>query len=139
MRGILPTLDEIANARKYFDLSIGVAERHKDSLTVRMLASNIVECYLKLGEPEKALQFFTSITNRYVTPEDKYEMGSYASDKAWFQIYMDLRNYDKARPYAEKLVALTTQRKLNKLILSNCYENAIRFYTVEFAVCLYRQ
>jgi len=122
-------LDDIEKARKYFDLSIGVAEKERDSLTVRMLASNIVECYLKLGQPEKALRYFTSITNRYTVAEDKYESGSYASDKAWFKIHMDLKDYERAGLYARKLVALTTDRKLNKLILSNCYENAIRFYT----------
>jgi len=121
-------LNEVDNARKYFDLSIGVAERQKDSLTVRMLASNIVECYLKLGQPQKARDFFTTITHRYSVAENKYEMGSYASDKAWFKIYMDLKGYDRAGIYVQKLLAITN-RNLNKLILSNCYENAIRYFT----------
>jgi len=121
-------LNDVDNARKYFDLSIGVAEREKDSLTVRMLASNIVECYLKLGEPEKARDFFTRITTHYPVAEDKYEMGTYPSDKAWFKIYMDLKDYDQAGRYVQKLLAITN-RNLNKLILSNCYENAIRYYT----------
>jgi hypothetical protein len=56
-------------------------------------------------------------------------MGSYASDKAWFKIYMDLKDYDRAGAYARKLIALTNDRKLNKLIMSNCYENAIRFFS----------
>jgi two-component sensor histidine kinase len=121
-------LNEIDNARKYFDLSIGVAEREKDSLTVRMLASNIVECYLKLGQPQKARDFFRTITHNYSVAENKYEMGSYASDKAWFKIYMDLKDYERAGTYVQKLLAITS-RNLNKLILSNCYENAIRYFT----------
>lgn len=121
-------LNDIENARKYFDWSIGVAEREKDSLTVRMLASNIVECYLKLGVPDKARDFFSTITSHYPVAENKYEMGSYASDKAWFKIYMDLKDYDKAGFYVQRLLAITN-RNLNKLILSNCYENAIRYFT----------
>ena len=122
-------LEDIENALKHFELSIAVSKREKDSLTVRMLASNIVECDLKLGRPEEAKRFFTAITNDYRVAEDKYEMGSYPSDKAWFKIYMDMKDYKQAGIYNQKMLALTTGRKLNKLILSNCYENAIRFFT----------
>src|SRR5262249_40365620 len=72
--------------------------------------------------------FFTRITTHYPVAEDKYEMGTYPSDKAWFKIYMDLKDYDRAGIYVQKLLAITN-RNLNKLILSNCYENAIRWFT----------
>ena len=117
-------LEDYATALDYFTKALVIAEQQQDNRTVYLLASNVVESWLKLGLPEKGRDFLNAIDRTWSKPKSRIlEAGDFAINKARLKLYLALKKYDKASYYCDQLIRETKNPNINVFILSSYYEN----------------
>jgi two-component sensor histidine kinase len=122
-------LNENQKALQYFMQSFRIAEQEKDYGTIYLLAANVADAYLKLNEPLDAVKFFQHITRTYPMPaQQQYESGDFGFSLTYLNIYMALKQYDKAKFYCEQLIRHTSNPNINLYSLSLDYEVIARYY-----------
>ena len=122
-------LNENQKALLYFMQSLRIAELEKDYGTIYLLAANVADAYLKLNAPLDAVKFFQHITRTYPMPaQQQYESGDYGFSLTYLNIYMALKQYDKAKFYCEQLIRNTNNPNINLYSLSLDYELIARYY-----------
>ena len=123
-------LDESEKALQYFRNALGIAQREKDTATTYLLAANVVDAYIGMGAPLKAVRFFQDITRQNPQPVSLiYEGGDYGISHTWLKIYMALRQYDKARVYCDYLIKQAANPNINLYTLTLYYQLIAQFYT----------
>src|SRR6201991_191291 len=122
-------LNENQKALQYFMQSLRIAEQEKDNGTIYLLAANVADAYLKLNAPLDAVKFFQHITRTYPMPsQQQYESGDFGFSLTYLNIYMALKQYDKAKFYCEQLIRHTNNPNINLYSLSLDYELIARYY-----------
>jgi len=123
-------LDESEKALQYFRNALNIAEQEKDTATTYLLAANVVDAYIGMNAPLKAVRFFQDITRQNPQPVSLiYEGGDYGISHTWLKIYMALRQYDKARVYCDYLIKQAANPNINLYTLTLYYQLIARFYT----------
>src|ERR1700754_1915171 len=122
-------LNENQKALQYFMQSLRIAELEKDNGTIYLLAANVADAYLKLNAPLDAMKFFQHIARTYPMPsQQQYESGDFGFSLTYLNIYMALKQYDKAKFYCEQLIRHTNNPNINLYSLSLDYELIARYY-----------
>jgi len=122
-------LNENQKALLYFTQSLRIAEQEKDYGTIYLLAANVADAYLKLNAPLDAMKFFQHITRTYPMPaQQQYESGDFGFTLTYLNIYMALKQYDKAKFYCEQLIRHTNNPNINLYSLSLDYQLIARYY-----------
>ncbi|HEY4285937.1 MAG TPA: histidine kinase dimerization/phosphoacceptor domain -containing protein [Puia sp.] len=122
-------LNENQKALQYFMQSLRIAEQDKDNGTIYLLAANVADAYLKLNAPSDAMKFFQHITRTYPMPaQQQYESGDFGFSLTYLNIYMALKQYDKAKFYCEQLIRHIGNPNINLFSLSLDYELIATYY-----------
>jgi two-component sensor histidine kinase len=122
-------LKEYQQAINYYYRSFEIAKREKDNGTIYLLASSVVDTYLKLDEPLKAQQFLNDLTRKVRRPTNrKYEAGDYGIGQMYLKLFLALKQFEKARFYCEQLISETKNPNINLHVLSNYYDLIGKYY-----------
>ncbi len=122
-------LNENQKALLYFMQSLSIAEQEKDYGTIYLLAANVADAYIKLKAPLDAMKFFKQITRKYPIPiQQQYESGDFGFSLTYLNIYLALKQYDKAKFYCEQLIRDTNNPNINLYSLLLDYELIARYY-----------
>jgi len=122
-------LGDNKKAISYFSRALEIAKTEKDNATIYLLAGNIVDVYLRMGQPQKAKAFLTQITQKFVYPSGKLYEGGDEVSQTYLKIYLALKQYDIAKRYCDELIGQTNNPNLNIYARSSYYELIIKFYT----------
>jgi two-component sensor histidine kinase len=122
-------LGENKKAISYFSRALEIAKSEKDNATIYLLAGNIVDVYLRMHQPQKAKEFLTQVTQKFVYPTGKLYEGGDEVSQTYLKIYLALKQYERAKYYSDRLIEQTNNPNLNLYARSSYYELIIKFYT----------
>src|SRR5258708_10246858 len=97
--------NQYEQAIPYYFRALERAEAYHENYSIFMIASNIATTYTRLNQPLKAKSFLEGIAGKYEQPKDDATI-DYRIASCFLKIYVELADYDRARPYAEKLTRL---------------------------------
>jgi two-component sensor histidine kinase len=97
--------DQYEQAIPYFFRALERAEAYHENSATYLIAGNIATTYSRLNQPLKAKTFLEGITGKYEQPKDNATI-DYQLAGCFLRIYVALADYDRARPYSEKLKLL---------------------------------
>jgi two-component sensor histidine kinase len=124
---ILGKLGEKENAIAYYKNALQIAERYNDRPGILLIVSNIVYTSIRIGKYQSALQFMKSIPLKYL------ESGNPAFEavvsNVYCFIYLSLKQYNAARPYAENLLSILSLHSNVIADLDNTYVILIQYFT----------
>ncbi|HTE09521.1 MAG TPA: sensor histidine kinase [Chitinophagaceae bacterium] len=120
-------LREYEKAANYFKNAIQVAGKYKDNETIYLLASNVVDVYIKSKKPLDARAFLENISKRYAEPKNNIQI-NYRIATSYINIYMLLKQYHLAKPYCDQLLSLINYNKIGQTELNYIYSILIKYY-----------
>jgi two-component sensor histidine kinase len=101
---------QYAQAVPYFFRALERAEAYHDNYTTYVIAVNIATTYTSLNQPLKAKAFLEGIAGKYEQPKENATVG-YRVAECFVKIYVAIADYDRARPYTEKLKLILKDNK----------------------------
>ena len=120
-------LREHEKAANYFKNAIQIAGKYKDNETIYLLASNVVDVYIKSKKPLDARAFLGNISKRYAEPKNNIQI-NYRIASSYINIYMLLKQYHLAKPYCDQLLSLINYNKIGQADLNYIYTILIKYY-----------
>jgi two-component sensor histidine kinase/tetratricopeptide (TPR) repeat protein len=110
----------------YYDKALNVAKKHRDIFAIYLASVNIANVWAALNKPGKALELMKSISSQYEKPNDKNL--DYNIARCYIGSYCLLRQFEKARPYANQLLYMINNLKMSDNANISNYTVAIRFF-----------
>jgi tetratricopeptide (TPR) repeat protein len=110
-------------AMPYYFRALERAEAYHDNFTIYMIATNIAVTHIKLNHPLKAKIVLEEIAGKYEQPKDNATIGNRVA-MCFVNAYVPLADYERARPYVEKL---TLMLKSIPPIMSITQKNEVYF------------
>ncbi|NML56822.1 histidine kinase dimerization/phosphoacceptor domain -containing protein [Chryseobacterium cheonjiense] len=137
-------MTDYTNALLYYQKSLQIAEKFKNTDDIKAIVGNISRTMLKTGHYDDALALITTIKKKYKTIG---KGNSFKLDCITIRIFLHKKQYDKAIPYQKKLLhnissvhdydilalIYTTLVDLN-LALKN-YEKAEFYNQLQYNIC----
>jgi two-component sensor histidine kinase len=90
----------------YFEKSLAIAKKYKDAASITLLSSNLAIIYIKYGKFQKSVEKLKYI-DQFYPPKTVSERA--AIDGLFLNAYSSLKQYDKAKPYCDKLKAASAK------------------------------
>ena len=119
-------LSEKEKAIYYYTKALEVAKKHNDIFAIYIASVNIANVRASMNEPYKALDMMKILSSKYEKPKNNNL--DYNIARCYISSYSALKQFEKARPYANQLLDMVNTLKLsNNASISN-YTVAIRFF-----------
>ena len=119
-------LSEKEKAIYYYTKALEVAKKHNDIFAIYIASVNIANVRASMNEPYKALDMMKILSSKYEKPRNNNL--DYNIARCYISSYSALKQFEKARPYANQLLDMVNTLKLsNNASISN-YTVAIRFF-----------
>jgi len=119
-------LKEWNEAILYFNDALQIAIRLRDNNSIISIAGNASRCYLKLKKPDLALALFESIPSALRIPRSHESLINLT--ECYLRIYIELKNYNTAEKYANRLLELIKLDPPTVNSLTNVYLDLINLY-----------
>lgn len=123
---IYNALTEREKAKDYYNKALEVAKKNHDVFATYLASVNIAIMWAALNKPDKALEMMKDVSAKYEKPNDLYL--DYNISRCYINSYCLLKQFEKARPYANQLIAAVNGGKLNNNAIISDYTVAIRFF-----------
>jgi two-component system, sensor histidine kinase PdtaS len=122
---------------KYLSDALATARKHNDEFATYLLATNISVSYNDLGKPGQALEVLSMVPQKFLA-SDNYQH-KLAVSRTYLRTYMELKEYDKAKPYCDTLLSIAATNLVNDQFRNNIYRVAANyyFYTNQYAKARY--
>ena len=120
-------LTEREKAIDYYTNAWEVAKKHNDVFAIYLAGVNVANVWAALNQPYKALQLMKSLESKYEKPKDHNL--DYNIARCYITSYCLLKQFEKARPYADQLLNQINTDKLSDNATISNYTVAIRFFT----------
>ncbi|SFD75088.1 Two-component sensor histidine kinase, contains HisKA and HATPase domains [Chitinophaga sp. CF118] len=118
-------------AMEYWNKGLAVAVRHKDTASYQVITSNIVAGLRRAGKYNEALVVLTNMIKKY--PPSMLET-RLRVPYLFFNLYMDMKEYNKALPYYNQIVRFHEQVGNNAVFQIYLSRSIIRYliYTKQY-------
>jgi two-component sensor histidine kinase len=123
----LALLSDYEKAADYFKNALVTAEKFKDSGTVYLLATNIVDQYTRINRPADARSVLEHVSKNYAPPMDDIHLRARTA-AAYLSVYMLLKQYHLANSYCDQLVSMANSGKIDPADLNDIYIRLIKYY-----------
>jgi two-component sensor histidine kinase len=120
-------LAEKEKAISYYTNALEVAQKHNDVFTIYLANVKIANVWAALNQPYRALQLMKRLESTYEKPKDNDL--DYNIARCYITSYCLLKQFEKARPYANKLIDMVNTQTLSDNAAISNYTVAIRFFT----------
>ncbi|AYL95372.1 histidine kinase dimerization/phosphoacceptor domain -containing protein [Mucilaginibacter celer] len=124
---ILVKMKEYEKSIEYFKNALQIAERYDDRNSILLVISNTVTAYNSLKKYKESLHFIKGIPLRYLNTKDP--AFSSVISYIYCSIYISLKLYPEAKPYAERLSLIVTNQPNMIANINNAYLVLIKYYT----------
>ena len=121
----LGDLSEYGRAIPYFKDALSIAMHNKDYDAAYEMAGNVVQDYLKLNQPEEALNFFKYFNREIKIPKDDFF--TLIVNDTYLDIFNQLRKVSSGQPYYDQLVIMDKSPIMSDGIRRNIYPSMIVF------------
>jgi two-component sensor histidine kinase len=119
-------LAEKEKAIYYYNKALGVARKHNDIFAIYIATVNIANTWTALNNPAKALELMRDISSRYEKPKNNNL--DYNIARCYIGSYCLLKQFEKARPYANQLLHMINVLKMSDNANISAYTVVIRFF-----------
>lgn len=117
-------LREYQSARDYWSKALGVAIAHKDTASYQIITGNIASGLFRVKKYKEALSLMDNMVKTY--PPSSLEI-RITVPYIYFNIYMDMKNYNKANVYYKELVKFHDEQDANSVAQSQLCQSIIRY------------
>lgn len=111
----------------YYSNALAVAERHRDIPAIYISNVNIANVWASMNMATQALSRMKEISAKYEKPKNVNL--DYNIARCYINIYCQLKQFEKARPYANQLLQTADNLKLSDNAKISQYTVAIRFFS----------
>ena len=111
----------------YFKKALLIAEAHHDKSNIDLVATNLVDAFIRVNKPEDALLLMNNLPGISAPANGQYD--DCLINGAYLTIYTGLKSFKRANIYAEKLKHLIKGNQIEKVNLCKVYFQLIKFYT----------
>jgi len=119
-------LTEKKKAIYYYEKALEVAKKHHDVFAIYLASVNIANVWAALKEPYKALDLMQTISAKYEKPKNNNL--DYNIARCYIGAYCLLKQFEKARPYANQLLNMVDHLNMNDNANISAYTVVIRFF-----------
>jgi len=118
-------LAENDKAIAYYNKALEIATNHDDVFAIYLATVNVATSWIGLNKPNKALDLMKAISSKYEQPTtDGIE---FSIARCYIGAYTALKQFDKARPYANELLQMV-DRVNNENFSLSIYYIVARFF-----------
>ncbi|SDH47178.1 Two-component sensor histidine kinase, contains HisKA and HATPase domains [Dyadobacter soli] len=119
------SLGEYKNASKNFVEGLEIAKKFKDTTTVHIIAANQASSLVRLQKYQDALRFLDSISIGFPLKELRQR---YWINRAYVQLYCEIKQYNKATKYANELLKIVENSVEQSAVKERIYLTLIQYY-----------
>ena len=119
---------DTANAIKYYEESLRIAQRYNDKSTIYLLAHNIATLYLELQQPLPARDILQPIQKRYGAPDKRSGHTYYTFVADNLKIYTLLKQFQLAESYSRQLTTIENESQFIHDNLSDYYVALLEYF-----------
>jgi two-component system, sensor histidine kinase PdtaS len=119
-------LTEREKAIYYYNNALEVAKKHNDVLAIYIANVNIANTLAAMNQPYKALELMKTLSSKYEKPKNNNL--DYNIARCYINSYCLLKQFEKARPYANQLLDMVNTLKMSDNANVSNYTVAIRFF-----------
>ena len=122
----LVRLKEGEKAVDYYNNALRIAERNNDHIGVLQIMANIVNNYIELRKPDKALAFMNTLPKNLLKPltDESYIY----TPLSYLSIYDQLKRYSEVNFYCNQILQLIRLHRPPDNLLHNFYQLLIGYY-----------
>ena len=120
------SVSEKEKAIDYYEKAQAVAQKHHDNFTCYFIGVNIANVWAALKKPYKAIEIINNTTSRYGKSNDF--ANDYNVARCYISSYSQLKEFEKARPYVNKVLNMINSPEANDYSNMGAYTVVIQFF-----------